>query len=146
MSFLRPVFHFVSPLVVAAATLSAGCSPPYKAVACAQDSDCPSMDQIEHLMFDDAGVSYEIENGVAVETGINVPGYPGTMTQANPAGTPIKAQCCAGACVIFSSGCDSGFRYIASHSGGGYDVNACVDKGLMCTTPDLAMPAQQTDM
>jgi len=140
MSFLRPVFHFVAPLVIATATLAAGCTQPYKSIACTANTDtgCPTIDQVEHLTFDDAGIAYQIVNGQPVETGVGVP------TDNN--GNPIVPQCCvgAGACVMQSSGCDSGYRYIAKHSGGGYDVSICVDKSAMCAeelasvSPDMA--------
>lgn len=123
MPILRPVFHFVSPLLLAAATLAGGCTQPYKSIACGADTDCPSADQIGHVTYDDAGISYIVVNGVPTETGIN---------------EPPPAQCCAGACVIQASGCDSGFRYIAKHSGS-YDVSVCVDVSLMCMPP--AQPA-----
>lgn len=118
MSLLRAVLTVVSPLVLAAATLSAGCAPPYKSVACTTDTDCPTQEQIGHLTYDGG------------------------------AAPPPITHCCSNLCVIVSSGCDSGYRLVASHSGAGYDVSVCAPTSLMCEAQlaDMTTPPPAVDM
>jgi hypothetical protein len=108
MSLLRSVLSVVSPLVLAAATLSAGCTTPYKSIACVQDPatgvavGCPTQEQLGHDVYDGGDAA------------------------------PLPTQCCANLCVLQSSGCDSGYRLISKHDST-YDVSVCAPTSLMCS-------------
>jgi hypothetical protein len=102
MSLLRSVLSVVSPLVLAAATLSAGCTTPYKSIACATATDCPTQEQLGHDVYDGGDSA------------------------------PPLSECCAGLCVLQSSGCDSGYRLISKHDST-IDVSVCAPVSLMCS-------------
>ena len=87
------------------ASFVGGCSSNFnKQISCSTAADCPSVEDIDHTVTDG-------------------------MAQSPP-----PAECCAGVCVIPSTGCDSLYRYVTSRN----DVGMCVADPMCPVQPDMA--------
>lgn len=90
-----------------------GCASNFdKHITCSTASDCPTVEQIDHTVTDG-------------------------MAQSPP-----QPECCAGVCVIPSTGCDSLYRYVTTKN----DVGMCVADPMCPVVPDMAVPADMSEI